>query len=64
MVRTSQNMIVMANVNEIYGCDIRKMSAIKLGMYEGERISRMTAVSKDSLVIGNRDKTMQIWKWV
>lgn len=63
MARFSANNYILANVNELIILDIRKMSFRKEAIYEGERISKLLALSKESMIVGNRDKTMQIWQF-
>ena len=63
MVRINHNELLIANVNTIYSLDLRTFQLQEKGKYDGERISIIKALSSDTLILGNRDKTMQIWSF-
>jgi len=38
------------------------MNVIDCAEYSGERVSKIVPINSRDMVIGNRDRTMQIWR--
>ena len=55
--------MIVADVNKLFTLDIRTWETLEKGMYDGERVSKISTLNKDTLIIGNRDKKLQLWKF-
>lgn len=59
---TDKNVLV-SNINNINSIDLRTWELIPLGVYEkGEINSQILTLNSSEFVIGNREKTLQVWK--
>ena len=61
MIRFNDNNLLLSNINELFTVDLRTMRLHDKSKYEGERISEITVINRELFVVGNKEKTMQIW---
>lgn len=60
--RFTDNHIIVSNINEINGIDMRNWQISHLADCEGERISQVLTLNNSDFVVGNRERTVQFWK--
>lgn len=61
--RFTDKHVLVSNINHISSIDLRNWQLIDLGAYsEGEINSEILALNSSEFVIGNREKTMQVWR--
>lgn len=59
--RINSHNYIIANVNSLHMLDLRTMSTEKIAEYEGERISSIKTINRNTVIMGNYDKSFQIW---
>lgn len=64
MARFTDHGLMVSNINELHLLDIRNWKTRMLGEYEGERISSILSLNEKDFVVGNKEKTYQIWECV
>ena len=61
--RFTDNTILLCNINQMFGLEIRKWQLTELNHYDGfERISQILTLNKSEFIVGNRERSFQVWK--